>query len=98
MTRTRTPEQIARLSAAALNKALDALDAEQSRLLDDLIAAGFGHTSLRTIVLLDHPVAQQYARAQEQIDLLRNEVARRYGPGAPSRLPLGKGFGPIKDR
>jgi hypothetical protein len=94
MKRPLTREQVEALGAAAINRALDSLDKEQSLLLDQLIEAGFGRTRLQEILKMDHPVAQQYAKVTGQINLLRGEVERRYGPGAPSRLP--RGFGPIK--
>jgi hypothetical protein len=94
--KTLTREDVESLSAAAVNKALDRLDAEQSKLLDALIEAGLGTTRLQTILKLDHPVARQYAALTDQILLLQEEIKRRYGPGAPSRLP--RGFGPASKR
>ncbi len=89
-----TREQIEGMGAAVINKALDTLDKEQSKLNGALIEAGFGHVMLQEIMRMDHPVAQQYAVVSSQIALLHEEIERRYGPGAPSRLP--RGFGPIK--
>ena len=89
-----TREQIEGLGAAGINQALDKLDKEQSKLNGALIEAGFGHVRLQEIMKMDHPVAQQYAVVSGQIALLHEEIERRYGPGAPSRLP--RGFGPIK--
>jgi len=92
--KTMTREQIEGMGAAVINKALDTLDKEQSKLNGALIEAGFGHVRLQEIMRMDHPVAQQYAVVSGQIALLHEEIERRYGPGAPSRLP--RGFGPIK--
>lgn len=39
-------------------------------------------------------LAKKYQVVSDLRSTYRNEVERRYGPGAPSRLP--KGFGPIK--
>ena len=91
-----TQEQVERLGAAAINKALDSLKKKESNLISALIDAGFGRVGFQQILKTDHPVAQQYAQVNRQIGFLRDEIARRYGPGAPSRLPTGRGFGPIK--
>ncbi len=40
------------------------------------------------------PLALQYQQVADRQQALRNEIAARYGPGAPSRLPSGRGFGP----
>lgn len=92
--RVLTREEIAGLGAAVINKALDRLEKESSEINDELIAAGFGHMGLQQISRLDHPVAQKYNQNYAQLSMLRDEIDRRYGPGAPSRLP--RGFGPIK--
>ena len=96
MKKVLTKEEIAGMTAGAINKALDVLDKESSKLNDQLIEAGFGHIGLQQIVKMDHPVARQYAVVSEQQRWLHNEIERRYGPGAPYRLPAGRGFGPIK--
>jgi hypothetical protein len=94
MKRTLTQEQVSGLGASAINKALDTLGKKQSKLIDNLIEAGLGHVGLQKILIMDHPVAKQYAQVNDQIALLRREIERRYGPGAPSRLP--PGFGPLR--
>jgi hypothetical protein len=90
-----TAEQIAGMTAGVINKHLDRLDKESSALIDRLIEAGFGHIGLQQILKMDHPVAQQYAAVSSQQGMLHAEITRRYGPGAPSRLPS-RGFGPLK--
>lgn len=95
MKHTFTAEQVAGMTAGAINKHLDRLDKESSALIDKLIEAGFGHIGLQQILKMDHPVAQQYAAVSSQQSVLHAEIARRYGPGAPSRLPT-RGFGPLK--
>lgn len=89
-----TREQVEAMGAAAINKWMDVLDKESSGLMDEFIAAGRGRERLQEIVRMTDPLAMRYIQNWEDSSLLRDEIARRYGPGAPSRLP--RGFGPIK--
>ena len=89
-----TREQVEAMGAAAINKWMDVLDKESSGLMDEFIAAGRGRERLQEIVRMTDPLAVRYIQNWEDSSLLRDEIARRYGPGAPSRLP--RGFGPIK--
>ena len=47
-----------------------------------------------SLIRMTDPLALRYIQNWKDTGLLRDEIARRYGPGAPTRLP--RGFGPIK--
>lgn len=84
------------MSAAEINRELDRLDAKRSELNRAFIDAGRGHETAAETAKLTDPLAVKFNMiADRQFDL-RYEIERRYGPGAPSRLPLRQGFGPIK--
>jgi ribosomal protein L37AE/L43A len=84
------------MSAAAINKELDKLEAQERDWTDRMIAAGRGHDMPLDYLDKSHtdPLSREaqdnYAR---RIDLKR-EVEARYGPVHPSRLPTGRRFGP----
>lgn len=84
----------AEMTAGEINKALDKLDAVSSRITDELIEAGRGYETYEETYRKTDPLAEKYKAASDARSTLRREVERRYGPGAPSRLP--KGFGPLK--
>lgn len=84
----------ATLTASALNKELDKLDALHSTLNKHFIASGRGHEtpeSLRdkqdALATFSRVLAHRYTALQREIEL-------RYGPRAPARLPMKRGFGP----
>lgn len=89
-----TLEQVSAMGAAEINKWRDVLDKESSGITDELIAAGRGNERPTETVRMTDPLALRYIQNWKDTGLLRDEIARRYGPGAPSRLP--RGFGPIK--
>lgn len=89
-----TRELVEAMGAAEINKLLDALDKESSGITDEFIAAGRGSERPTEIIRMTDPLALRYIQNWKDADLLRDEIARRYGPGAPRRLP--RGFGPIK--
>lgn len=89
-----TRELVESMGAAEINKSLDALDKESSAITDEFIAAGRGSERPWDIVKMTDPLALRYIQNWKDADLLRDEITRRYGPGAPRRLP--RGFGPIK--
>lgn len=84
---------IACMTAGQINKALDRTDKISSKITDEFISAGRGHERHSDIVVKSDPLAERYKCASEERSALRREIERRYGPGAPSRLP--RGFGPI---
>lgn len=86
------PEQ---MTAGEINKALDRLDKKMSELTDRFIAEGMGH--LRpTEFPSGHPLTKMYNQLKDERFSYEMERDLRYGPGSPSRLPTGKGFGPRK--
>ena len=82
------------MSAAQLNKALDSTDKARTVLNDEFIAAGRGHERPSETLTKSDPLATRYAKLWDVHTALRRELQLRYGPGAPSRLPTRKGFGP----
>ena len=88
------PKSPSEMTAGEINKALDKLDAESSKLNDEAIAAGLGHLRMSEIEKSDHPIGAKYREHWAKRSPLAMERDLRYGPGAPSRLP--KGFGPRK--
>lgn len=82
----------ARMTAGQINKALDALDRASSKITDEFIAVGRGHERPSETWKLDDPLARKWKQVTARQAALRNEIALRYGPGAPHRLP--RGFGP----
>jgi hypothetical protein len=82
----------ATLTAAQINKELDRLDKESRKVVEELIDAGRGsETSHETMTMTD-PLARQYQAVWERQADLHEEVRRRYGPDAPSRLPIKRGW------
>lgn len=80
------------MTAGQINKELDRLDAESSRVNGELIAAGRGHVRASETWKMTDPLSLEWRAVAERQMSLRNEIAARYGPGAPFRLP--RGFGP----
>jgi hypothetical protein len=74
-------------SAGRINRALDTAERERARLCDEFIAAGRGHELPSETRAKSDPLALRYCDAEDRFLELRREVARRYGPGAPRRLP-----------
>lgn len=87
-------EVVARWAPAKINGMLDRLRKLSSVLTDEFIAAGRGHERASETWQFDDPLAERYKAISRSQDVLRNEIERRYGPGAPSRLP--RGFGPTR--
>lgn len=87
---------IACMTAGEINKALDRADRASSKLTDEFIAAGRGYERPSETRTMSDPLAQRYKQLSDERSELNNEISRRYGPGAPRRLPFGRGFGPIK--
>jgi len=99
----KTATNPATMTPAQINKALDQIDARSSRVTDAMIAAGFGHVRYSDVVAESfrclktgeplHPLFAETLALSDAGAALRNEIRARYGPGAPSRLPLRRGFG-----
>jgi hypothetical protein len=84
------------MTAGELNKALDRVDAARCKNVDRFIEAGRGYETSSQIAKLDDPLAREANALSRERGELRNEIELRYGPGAPSRLPKGRFFGPRK--
>lgn len=72
-----------------INKGLDRLDGASSILTDVMIEEGRGHELPSQTFLRGDPLSVLYKQLFDIRTILRNEVSLRYGPGAPSRLPVG---------
>ena len=81
------------MTASEINRALDRVDKQGTKLNDQFIAAGRGHERPSDIREMTDPLAKKFLRNMDEHGSLRLEISRRYGPNAPSRLP--RGFGPI---
>lgn len=84
------------MTAAEINRELDRLDAKRSENARAFIDAGRGNERPTDYATKDDPLSVAARAISDRQRDLRYEIERRYGPGAPSRLPLRKGFGPIK--
>lgn len=89
------PKPPSEMTAGEINKALDRLDKLGSANTEAFIAAGRGNERPSDYLgNMDDPLSRKATELWRLRMAYRNEVERRYGPGAPSRLP--KGFGPLK--
>lgn len=95
-TNPRTP--IAQWSASQINKRLDRLDQLSSANTEAFIAAGRGYERPPEYLTKTDPLSLEARRIHDEKSDLHAEIERRYGPGAPSRLPTDRRgfFGPIK--
>ena len=78
------------MTASTINHNLDSLDKAGSMLTDIFIAEDRGYELPSETFQLSDPLATLYQQLHDSRTLLRNEISRRYGPGAPSRLPSGR--------
>ncbi len=92
--RRTNPKDPAAMAGAQINRELDRLDASDSKLTREFIAAGRGHEKPWDTLKMTDPMAVRLRAAFARRTALRNEIERRYGPGAPHRLP--RGFGAIR--
>lgn len=75
------------MKASEINRSLDRLDKAGSMLTDVFIAEGRGYELPSETFKSDDPLALLYKLLHNARSVLRGEISRRYGPGAPSRLP-----------
>lgn len=87
--RSKTPKPLAEMLAGEINRELDRLDERSSKNTADFIAAGRGNERPSEYLKKDDPLSREALAIFERRHDLRAEIARRYGPGAPSRLPKG---------
>jgi hypothetical protein len=71
-----------------INKRLDYLDKRSSRANDAMLKAGRGYEKYHDVLRAKDPLALHIRFLTKRQSELRDEIARRYGPGAPSRLPV----------
>ncbi len=81
------------MTAGQINKELDALEAEDSKLTDAFIAAGRGAERPTDRANKTDPLSIRAREISDRLDALRSEGKARYGPGLTGHLPA-KGFGP----
>jgi hypothetical protein len=79
----------ATMTAGAINKELDKLDERNSVLTDMMIDAGRGHERPSEYLQMNDPMSSELRSLSGRRSSLRAEISVRYGPGAPSRLPVG---------
>ena len=82
-----TYDAVATMGAAEINKRLDVLDRESRAITDEFIAAGRGYERPSERRHKTDPLSLRDAQNANDRYVLHAEIARRYGPGAPSRLP-----------
>lgn len=81
------------MSAAEINRELDRISAEDSKVNQEFIDAGRGHEKYWDILKKDDPLSRKALALASRRHKLKIEIERRAGPGM-SRLP--RGFGPRK--
>lgn len=81
------------LTASEINRELDDLDKQSATLTDQMIAAGRGTELPTETFRKDDALSMRAKSIFERRSELHGEIAARYGPNAPSRLPP-RGFGP----
>lgn len=89
-----TYDEVAAWPASKINAMLDRLNRLSSRNIDALIEAGRGHERPSDYMDKDDALSREARAIFSARSVLRHEIDRRYGPGAPSRLP--RGFAPIR--
>ena len=77
----------ATMSAGAINKELDRLDARNSELGQQMIDEGRGFERPSDYQNKTDPLSSELNQISDRRMNLRIEIQSRYGPGAPSRLP-----------
>ena len=87
--RVNMPTDPATMTPAQINRELDALDARRDRNTDAFIAAGRGEERPSEYLRKDDALSREARAIFDRSNALRAEIERRYGPGAPSRLPRG---------
>jgi hypothetical protein len=75
------------MTSGQINKELDALDATSSAITREFIEAGRGSERPSETIQKTDPLSARWKVASDRVMALHNEIERRYGPGAPRRLP-----------
>jgi len=79
------------MTPGQINKELDKLSKESSKLMDDFIEAGRGRERPSEYLKKSDPLSSKARALYDRKTDLQFEIKRRYGPNAPSRLPLRRG-------
>ncbi len=74
------------MTPGQINRELDSLEKKRSKVNDALIAAGRGYETNMETSRKSDPLALRWRAIQDRVLDLRNEISRRYGPGAPARM------------
>lgn len=80
-------EDFSTLTPGEINRRLDRLDKLSSKLTREFIDAGRGYEKPSETRTKTDPLAERYKAWSREHDALHAEISRRYGPGAPSRMP-----------
>ena len=80
----------AEMTASQINKELDRIDAERSKINEKLIAAGRGSETYNETYKKNDPLAQEFRALSDRRSALQIEIHSRMGPGHPSRIPSGR--------
>lgn len=86
---TKTPKDPMAMQPSEINRELDALDKRNAKNSDAFVAAGRGNERPADYRTKVDPLSLEAKAISLRTMQLKNEIARRYGPGAPSRLPRG---------
>lgn len=84
------------MTAGQINRELDKLEKLRDAITSEFIATGRGHERPSETDTMSDPLALRDHALRSRFSALHGEIDRRYGPGAPYRLPPGRMFGPIK--
>jgi hypothetical protein len=83
----KAPKKPATMSATEINRELDRLDARRAKNTEAFIDAGRGHERPSDYLSKSDPLSREARAIYDRQSALQTEIALRYGPGAPSRLP-----------
>lgn len=75
------------LTPSTINRYLDRLDEASETMTDVFIAEGRGHETPSETFQMSDPLAILARDLYDARSMLRDEISRRWGPGAPRRLP-----------
>jgi hypothetical protein len=82
------------MTAGEINKELDKLEEQNSKLTQRMIDAGRGYERPSEYLRMTDPLSMKLRKNSDRRMILRIQIERRYGPGAPRRLP--REFGPVR--
>ena len=80
--------KLAAMTPSAINKRLDRLMVKSSKATQKMIDVGRGHETAWDTLKRTDPLSMHYRYLASRQAELRTEIARRYGPGAPYRMPI----------